>query len=107
MLLLGDDALLEGLAQDCRRFLARQLLRADRVLDLAGDRFGAVADEEGLLVLAQAQLAEQVGVSRQTIISLEANKYVPSLLLAMRLAHVFGVAVEDLFILDQDIVSGS
>jgi putative transcriptional regulator len=47
--------------------------------------------------MTQQQLAERAGVTRQTIIALEAGKYVPSLLLAFRLAAVFGVRVEDVF----------
>jgi putative transcriptional regulator len=47
--------------------------------------------------MTQQQLAEGVGVTRQTIIALEADKYLPSLLLAFRLASIFGVKVEDVF----------
>jgi putative transcriptional regulator len=47
--------------------------------------------------MTQQELAEQVGVTRQTVIALEAEKYVPSLLLAFRLAAAFGVRVEDVF----------
>jgi putative transcriptional regulator len=47
--------------------------------------------------ITQEHLAQKVNVTRQTIIALEANRYVPSLLLAMNLAKVFGVAVEDVF----------
>ena len=47
--------------------------------------------------MTQQALAERVGVTRQTIIALEAGKYVPSLLLAFRLAAAFGVRVEDVF----------
>ncbi len=47
--------------------------------------------------LTQQALAELVGVTRQTIIALEAGKYVPSLVLAFRLAGAFGVRVEDVF----------
>jgi len=50
--------------------------------------------------MTQQELAERVGVTRQTIIALEAVKYVPSLLLAFRLARVFGVGVEGVFQLD-------
>ncbi|GIQ69117.1 transcriptional regulator [Xylanibacillus composti] len=46
---------------------------------------------------SQKYLAEQIGVSRQTIISLEANRYNPSLILAFRIAEVFGVGIEDVF----------
>jgi putative transcriptional regulator len=44
--------------------------------------------------MTQQELAVRVGVTRQTIIALEAGKYVPSLLLASRLARAFGVSVE-------------
>lgn len=47
--------------------------------------------------LSQAELAEAVEVSRQTIIAMEADKYDPSLPMAYRLAAFFGVPVEELF----------
>jgi putative transcriptional regulator len=47
--------------------------------------------------MTQQELAERVGVTRQTIIALEAGKYAPSLVLAFRLAAAFGVPVEDVF----------
>ena len=47
--------------------------------------------------LSQAELAEAVEVSRQTIIAMEADKYDPSLPMAYRLAVFFGVPVEALF----------
>ena len=47
--------------------------------------------------LSQAQLAEAVNVSRQTINSIETGKYVPSLPLALALGRFFGVPVEEMF----------
>jgi putative transcriptional regulator len=47
--------------------------------------------------MTQQEVAERVGVTRQTIIALEAGKYVPSLLLAFRLAAAFGVPIEEVF----------
>jgi putative transcriptional regulator len=47
--------------------------------------------------MTQQQLADLAGVSRQTIIALEAGKYLPSLPLAFRLAAAFGVKIEDVF----------
>ena len=47
--------------------------------------------------LSQAELAEAIEVSRQTIIAMEADKYDPSLPMAYRLAVFFEVPVEDLF----------
>lgn len=47
--------------------------------------------------MTQEQLAKSVGVSRQTIVALEACKYVPSLLLAMKIAKLFSKGVEDVF----------
>lgn len=51
--------------------------------------------------LTQEQLAEKIGVSRQTINAMESNKYVPSTVLAFKLAKVFNLAVEDLFVLEK------
>lgn len=47
--------------------------------------------------MTQESLAQIVGVTRQTIIALEAGRYAPSLELAMRLADAFGTKVEDVF----------
>jgi len=47
--------------------------------------------------MTQEELADMVGCTRQTIIALEAGKYVPSLSLAFQVARVFGVPVEDVF----------
>lgn len=47
--------------------------------------------------MTQAALAQAAGVTRQTIIALEAGRYAPSLELAFRIARAFGVGVEDVF----------
>ena len=47
--------------------------------------------------MTQQQLAEKVGVTRQTIIAMEQDKYSPSLELAFRIAHVFEVPLEEVF----------
>lgn len=47
--------------------------------------------------MTQQQLAEKAGVSRQTIIAIEGGKYSPSLELAFRIAHAFGVQISDVF----------
>ena len=47
--------------------------------------------------LAQGQLAEAMGVSRQTINSIENERYTPSLPLAISLARYFGITVEEMF----------
>lgn len=51
--------------------------------------------------LTQVELAEMVGVSRQTIFSIEISKYVPSVTLSMKLARALGKTVEQLFILEK------
>ena len=51
--------------------------------------------------LSQQQLAEMVGVSRQTIVSIERGDYAPSVKLALLLAEKLGVTVEDLFTLEE------
>jgi len=47
--------------------------------------------------MTQQQLADQVGVTRQTIIAMEAGKYAPSLPLAFRIARAFNTSVENVF----------
>ena len=47
--------------------------------------------------MTQQALADACGVTRQTIIALEAGRYAPSLELAFRIAHTFGAGVEDVF----------
>ena len=53
--------------------------------------------------LTQQQLAERVHVSARTIISIEKGQYSPSLLLAYRMARVFGVTVEQLCCLEENL----
>ena len=50
--------------------------------------------------MTQQELAEEVGVTRQTIIAMEQGKYSPSLDLAFRIAHVFEVPLEEVFSYD-------
>ena len=52
--------------------------------------------------MTQQALADRVGCTRQTILVLEQGRYVPSLILAMRIAKVFGTTVEDVFALEED-----
>ena len=51
--------------------------------------------------MTQQDLADRVGVTRQTILSIEKGRYNPSVGLALRLARVFGVPVEELFALEE------
>lgn len=50
--------------------------------------------------MTQQDLADRVGVTRQTIFSIEKGRYNPSVGLALRLARVFGLKVEDLFTIE-------
>ncbi len=52
--------------------------------------------------ITQADLAKVIGVSRQTINAIEKNKYVPSTVLAIKLAQHFEVAVMDIFTLEEN-----
>lgn len=52
--------------------------------------------------ITQEELANKVGVTRQTIIAIEKGNYTPSVLLAIRLAKYFNVSVEDLFNLENE-----
>lgn len=52
--------------------------------------------------MTQQELAEKVGVTRQTIVAIEKEKYAPSLELAFRIARVFGRRVEEVFTYEGD-----
>ena len=52
--------------------------------------------------LTQEQLAEKIGVSRQTVVAIESNKYLPSLGLAFKIADLFKKKVEDIFIYQKE-----
>jgi putative transcriptional regulator len=52
--------------------------------------------------MTQQELADRIGVTRQTILSIERGRYNPSIGLALRLADVFGVPVEELFELSRE-----
>jgi putative transcriptional regulator len=56
--------------------------------------------ERAIQNITQQELAEKIGVSRQTINAIESNKYVPSTVLALKMARVFGKKVEDFFQLE-------
>lgn len=56
--------------------------------------------ERAIKNITQADLAEAIGVSRQTINTIESNKYVPSTVLALKIARVFQKPVEAIFELE-------
>ena len=56
--------------------------------------------ERAIHNLTQADLADEIGVSRQTINAMEKNKYVPSTVLALKIARLFNKPVEDIFQLE-------
>lgn len=58
--------------------------------------------ERAILRMTQAQLAEHIGVSRQTINAIEATKYVPSTVLALKMSVIFGKPVNEFFQLEDD-----
>ncbi len=51
--------------------------------------------------MTQEELASVVGVTRQTIISIEQGKYIASLPLALKMAEIFGVSIEEIFKLEE------
>ncbi len=57
--------------------------------------------ERASLKISQQNLAEAVGVSRQTIIAIETGKFIPSALLAIKIARYFGKSVEQIFEIDE------
>jgi putative transcriptional regulator len=66
-----------------------------------------IAERRRLAGLTQADLAARLGVSRQTVISIERGRYDPSLPLAFKIAAAFGCAIEDVFTPDpSEVASG-
>lgn len=63
------------------------------------NRIEAIRRERGI---RQEDFARTLGVSRQTISSLENGRYNPSILLAYKIARYFGMAIEDVFIFDEE-----
>ena len=58
--------------------------------------------ERAILDITQQDLAAAVGVSRQTINSIESGKYVPSTVLALKIARYFGKPADSIFSLDEN-----
>ncbi len=58
--------------------------------------------ERAILDLTQEELANKIGVSRQTISSIEKNRYIPSTVLSLRLSILFKKPVNDFFELDEN-----
>ncbi len=52
--------------------------------------------------ITQGELAEKIGVTRQAVNSIELGKYVPSTVLALKMAKLFGKSVEELFMLEDN-----
>ena len=63
------------------------------------NRIEEIRNEKGIL---QEDFARLMGVSRQTISSLENGRYNPSILLAYKIAHYFGMSIEDVFIFEKE-----
>ena len=63
------------------------------------NRIESIRKERGIL---QTDLAKAMGVSRQTISSLENGRYDPSILLAHKIARFFGMSIEEVFIFDEE-----
>ena len=70
----------------------------------AGGLKNRIEEKRKELGMTQQQLATAVGVSRQTIISLEGGKYNPSILLAPDIAVQFGASIEEIFIFEEETV---
>jgi len=58
--------------------------------------------ERAKLNLTQQDLADKIGVSRQTINSIEADRYVPSTVLSLKISEVFRIPVNEIFTLEED-----
>ena len=63
------------------------------------NRIEAIRKERGVM---QEELAKSMGVSRQTISSLENGRYNPSIMLAYRIAKYFGMTIEEVFVFEEE-----
>ena len=63
------------------------------------NRIEEIRKERGVL---QEELAKSMGVSRQTISSLENGRYNPSIMLAYRIARYFGMTIEEIFVFEEE-----
>jgi putative transcriptional regulator len=61
-----------------------------------------IREQRARLKMTQLELAKRAGVRRQTIIAVEKGKYVPSALLAFRIAHELGLKADELFELSEE-----
>ena len=80
---------------DVKRTLRKCSVRSDTLKN----RIEQIRKDRGIL---QEEFARSMGVSRQTISSLENGRYNPSILLAHKIAKYFGMAIEDVFIFDEE-----
>ena len=67
------------------------------------NRIEEIRKEKGIL---QEEFAKAMGVSRQTISSLETGRYNPSIFLAWKIARYFGMTIEEVFIFEEDDLNG-
>ena len=63
------------------------------------NKIEAIRKEKGII---QEEFAKAMGVSRQTISSLENGRYNPSILLAYKIAKFFGMTIEDIFVFEEE-----
>ncbi len=75
----------------------RRILQCTCMTDTTGTLVTYLRDVRTHAAMTQEQLADAAGVTRQTIISIERGNYTPSVALALRLARIFNVSVEDIF----------
>lgn len=68
---------------------------------MADQLFNRLREERERLGITQAELAERVGVSRKTINTVENRIFIPSTVLALKLAHALGRTVEQLFSIEE------
>ena len=67
------------------------------------NRIEEIRKERGI---RQEEFAKSMGVSRQTISSLENGRYNPSILLAYKIANYFGMTIEEVFVFEEDCLKG-
>lgn len=74
------------------------ILQMER-MDIVKNRIEAIRKEKGI---RQDEFAKLIGVSRQTISSLETGRYNPSIYLAYKIAKFFGMTIEEVFVFEEE-----
>jgi putative transcriptional regulator len=103
MIILISTKFIDGEAEAFKVILRQLIITSMLVIAISKEKIEdemIIKIERAILDITQDELATKVGISRQTINSIEKNRYVPSTVFALKLSEVFGKPVNDFFRLE-------